>query len=503
MIRFIERYCRVPEGSLVGQPMRLLEFQRRFITEIYDNPAGTRRAYLSIGRKNGKTALIAALVLAHLVGPEARLNTQILSGARSRDQAAHVFKLARKMAALNPDLSKLVKVTPSSKALLGLTMNVEYMALSAEAGTAHGYSPVLAILDEVGQVKGPYDGFIEAIETAQGAHDAPLLIAISTQAPAPDDLFSIWLDDAAASADPHIVSHAYSAPEDCDLDDRAAWLAANPALGVFRSEDDVAQMAAKAIRLPTAESSFRLLFLNQRVSGDTPFVSRSTWQGCGGDVVDSFEGREIYAGLDLSEVSDLTALVRVANVDGGWHVKPTFWLPSQGLAERARQDRQPYDVWFDKGLIETTPGPTIQYEWVAQRLFDLHQREPFKRIAFDMWNYRHLKPWLAKAGFADADLDGDDALFKPFGQGFKSMSPALRTLEGFLLDGRIAHGAHPVLAMCAANATAQVDAAGNRKLNKIKSHGRIDGLVAMAMAVAVAAEEYEGQGPPVPAVVFL
>jgi phage terminase large subunit-like protein len=163
---------------------------------IYDNPKGTSRAYLSVARKNGKSALIAGILLAHIVGPEARQNSQIISGARSRDQASLVFRLAEKMVRLSPKLSLLVKIIPSQKSLIGLALNVEYKAISAEAGTAHGLSPVLAILDEVGQVRGQQDAFIEAIETAQGAHDDPLLIAISTQAATDGDMFSIWLDDA-------------------------------------------------------------------------------------------------------------------------------------------------------------------------------------------------------------------------------------------------------------------------------------------------------------------
>ena len=166
---FIEAYCFIPEGAQVGQPIKLMKFQRKFILDVFDNPHGTSRAYLSVARKNGKSALIAAILLAHLVGPEARQNSQIISGARSRDQASLVFKLAEKMVRLSPDLSKIVRIVPSQKMLVGLICNVEFKAISAESGTAHGLSPVLAILDEVGQVRGPHDAFIEAIETAQGA----------------------------------------------------------------------------------------------------------------------------------------------------------------------------------------------------------------------------------------------------------------------------------------------------------------------------------------------
>jgi len=216
VIRFIEGFCMVPEGRLVGQPIKLLPFQRKFILDVYDNPSVTRRAYLSIARKNGKSALISCIVLAHLVGPEARRNSQIVSGARSREQAAIVFKLAAKMVRMNTELDGLVRIVPSGKKLIGLPLNVEYQAMAAEAGTAHGLSPVLAILDEVGQVRGPQDDFIDAITTAQGAHDAPLLVAISTQAPTDADLFSVWLDDARKSADPKIVCHLYAANEDAD-----------------------------------------------------------------------------------------------------------------------------------------------------------------------------------------------------------------------------------------------------------------------------------------------
>ena len=91
VIAFIEAYCKTPEGAKVGSSLKLADFQREFITDIYDNPHGTRRAILGIARKNGKSALIAALMLAHICGPEAKLNTQIVSGAQSRDQASLVL----------------------------------------------------------------------------------------------------------------------------------------------------------------------------------------------------------------------------------------------------------------------------------------------------------------------------------------------------------------------------------------------------------------------------
>ena len=484
-----------------------MEFQKRFILELYDNPAGTKRAYLSIGRKNGKSALIAALALAHIVGPEARQNSQIVSGALSQKQAALIFKLMQKMIALDETLRRkdVTRVVPSQKQIIGLRMNVEYQALSAEAGTAHGLSPALAILDETGQIKGPHDDFVEAIVTSQGAYDNPLLIAISTQAATDNDLYSRWLDDAASSQDPRIVSHVYTAPADCDLMDMEAWKAANPALGEFRSLADMEDLAAIADRLPSEENSFRWLYLNQRIEATSPFISRKTWAACDAPPVPLAKGSVVYGGLDLSEVSDLTALVLVSPEQDGliapaktvWQVHPTFWLPGFGLREKAKADRVPYDLWHKQGFLQAPDGPTVDYEFVAAHLWDVHQRYDVRKIAFDRWNWRHLKPWLLKAGFVEAELEGDDAIFEPMGQGFASMSPALRDLESAVLNGALAHGDHPVLTMCAANAVVQMDPAGNRKLAKHKSRGRIDGLQALAMAMSVAGT-WEDQSAPEP-----
>lgn len=483
VIAFIERFCRVPEGVLLGKPVRLLEFQKRFIIDVYDNPARTSRAYLSIARKNAKTATIAMMALAHIVGPEAYQNSRIVSGARTLKQASEVYNYAAKMAMMSPELRKLTKPIPSQKTLIGLPMNVEYQAISADAKGAHGGSPIVAILDEVGQVRGPYDAFIEAIETAQGAYEGrALLIAISTQAPTADDLFSRWLDDAAISRDPHIVSHVYSAPEECDLMDRDAWRAANPALGVFRSLADVEEAAERATRMPTAENTFRWLFLNQRVEASTPFVSRALWMSCAAPAK-PLDGVPVYAGLDLSSVNDLTALVLIGRVGDVWQVHPTFWLPGDGLAEKARADRVPYDVWHRDGSLCAAPGRSVDYAFVARHLREVCLGYDVRKVAFDRWGFKHLRPWLIEAGFTESEID---RRFEEFGQGVQSMSPALRDLEGEILNGRIAHGGHPVLTMCAANAVVKTDPAGNRKLDKAKSSGRIDGMVALAMAAGVA-----------------
>ena len=477
---FIEQFCLVPEGKLVGQPIKLMQFQRKFIMDIYNNPKGTSRAYLSVARKNGKSALIAGILLAHLVGPEARKNSQIISGARSRDQASLVFKLAEKMVRLSPTLSKVIRIVPSQKSLIGLAMNVEYKAISAEAGTAHGLSPVLAILDEVGQVRGQQDAFIEAIETAQGAHDDPLLIAISTQAATDGDLFSIWLDDAANAKDKRIVSHVYTAPEGCDVMDKKAWKAANPALGEFRSLTDIQDFATQASRLPAKENSFRWLYLNQRIEATSPFLSRAEWEANSAPP-EVEDGAICYAGLDLSASRDLTAFVLAFPHDDGYDIIPQFFLPSDGLREKAKTEKVPYDLWADQGFLTVIDGPVIVPAMVAQAVAEASERYNIQLLAYDRWRINDFQREL--------DAIGAQVPMTPFGQGFKDMAPAVDRLERLVAERKLRHGAHPIMNMCAANAVTERDPAGNRKLTKKKSSGKIDGLVALAMALGAFAHD--------------
>lgn len=483
-IAWIEATCRIPEGRFVGKAVKLTKAQKGWIRAIYDTP--TRMFILSMARKNAKTATAAFLLLLHTCGPEARPNSQLYSAAQSREQAAILFALAAKVVRMSPQLSEYVVIRDTAKQLFCPELGTLYRALSAEASTAYGLSPVFTVHDELGQVKGPRSELYEALETASAAQEAPLSIIISTQAPTDADLLSLLIDDALTGADPRNKVVLHSAPLDADPFSEETIRLANPHYDEFMNKEEVRRQAADAKRMPSREASYRNLILNQRVEASNPFISRTVWEE-NGTPPESLEGKTVYGGLDLSSVSDLTALVLVSE-EGD--VESTFWLPSEGLTEKARNDRVPYDVWEDEGLLQTTPGRAIEYEYIAHYMRDVFDRYEIRALAFDRYNMRFLKPWLERAGFTEEELER----FVEFGQGFVSMSPAIRELEARLLAKKLRHGKHPVLTMCAANAVAVSDPAGNRKFTKSKTSGRIDGMVALAMAVGVMPNETEDDG---------
>src|SRR6185295_1084206 len=181
--------------------------------------------------------------------------------------------------------------------------------------------------------------------------------------------------------------------------------------------------------------------------------------------------------------NDLTACVMMGKVNDVWQVHPTFWLPADGLRDRALQDRVPYDDWARRGYLQTVPGNSIEYEYVAKWLREQFDVYNIVKIGFDRWNFSNLKAWLLRCDFDERQITNH---FVEFGQGFQSMSPALRELEVAILNTSIAHGNHPVLTMCADGAVVVTDPQNNRKLSKQKSTRRIDGMVALAMAFGVA-----------------
>ena len=249
------------------------------------------------------------------------------------------------------------------------------------------------------------------------------------------------------------------------------------------------KQAEKASRMPSFENTFRNLNLNQRVSTVSPFVSKSVWEENGG-AGDASTVEVWYGGLDLSARTDLTSFVMVGrDANGLLVVEPYFWTPEKGLYDRARTDRQPYDIWVKQGLMRTTPGATVDYEFVVADMAEIIDDRHVQALAFDRWRIDVFKKECERMEIEFPMIE--------FGQGFKDMSPALDNLEAELLNGKIAHEMNAPLTMCAANAVVTKDPAGNRKLDKHKAVGRIDGMVALAMAVGVMEKEVE-QEPPSP-----
>jgi phage terminase large subunit-like protein len=277
------------------------------------------------------------------------------------------------------------------------------------------------------------------------------------------------------SLDPAFHVTLYAAPEDADPWSREAWDKANPALGDFRSLEDVERLAGQAQRIPTQENTFRNLILNQRVAMESRFMNPIAWKECGGEA-NIPPGVKVYAGLDLGSTRDLSALVIARKDDEGLcHVKNFCWVPGD-LALRETQEGVPYPLWEKQGFV-IAAGPATDPRAIATKIAEVNRVNPILELAFDRWRIPELK--------REMDAIGCTVPLVEHGQGFKDMTGAVDIVDRLVTYRQLRHGNNPVLTWCAVNAVIVRDAVNGMKFDKSinRYRNRIDCLVAMSMAL--------------------
>jgi phage terminase large subunit-like protein len=481
VIAFLE-FLPITKGKLIGRKLKLLPNQRAFIEDVYGRTASNpvRIGVLSEPRGNGKTGLVAGLALCHLLGPESEFRGECYSAAIDGRQAGLMADEIEAVILQVPEFAAAVNIQRWPYRVItvrdGDGQGSKYEVLSADARRGHGLAPSFWAYDELGQAKDRR--LLDSMQTAMGKRKRSLGLVISTQAADDNHPLSELIDDGLAATDPSVSVHLLSAPDDADPFDPQVIRSVNPAFGKFLDEADVMAEAERARRMPSFETAFRNLRLNQRVRAEASFLSPDVWNAGAAPILpDIFRDGPVYGGLDLSTRTDLSALVLAAEDDNGIvHLLPRVWTPAETLADRGMRDRAPYVAWAEAGHLLTTPGKVLDYDFLAADIGSLLSGMEFGRIAYDRWRIDVMRQSLARLGVMVEMM--------PFGQGFQSMSPAIDVFEELAMAGRIRHGGHPLLTWCMSNAIVERDAAGNRKLNKAKSFGRIDAAVAAVMAVA-------------------
>lgn len=504
-IEIIECY-KQPTGSRIGQPMILESFQILILLLTlgpYDPSTGrrlVREALLTLARKNGKTALVAAIALTSMILDRRAgglYGQEIQIGAADRDQAGIMHHMATMFTVLDEDLGLAPKIhsVPSKKRITHRFTHTELRCLSSDAHRSHGGNPAIVMIDEIGNVaSNQATEFYSVLTTGFGAQEQPLTWLLSTQAPNDQHFFSQQVDLAkrindGMVDDPQFCGFVYATPEvdadnvDVDPFDERYWYLGNPGLSTICSLEDMRDWAKRARELPSLENKFRNLRLNQRTSETASFLSRRAWmKNSGTYALADLEGVACCLGLDLAQTTDLCALVAVfepLDDRGLFPVLCRFWIPGQGLKARSDRDKVPYDVWSRDELIDTSSSEIVDYSKIAATMIDWAERYDVRCLGFDRWKMKDLKPHL-KDHFP---TDKEDGFLIEIGQGFKDANRSVQITEEIAVQGLLAHNAHPILSWNVANAVTVKDPALNRKFEKARSFGRIDGCVAMSLAL--------------------
>jgi phage terminase large subunit-like protein len=481
-ITFINRLTHT-KGKFAGQRFNLRPWQLRIIKQLFKKRPDGRRQYrtclLMLPRKNGKTELAAAIALYGLLA-DGEAGGEVYSAASDRDQAGLVFGVSAQMIRNDQALNEACYIVESQKRIVHASTGSVYRAISADAYSKHGFNASMVIYDELHAA--PDRRLYDVLSTSMGAREQPLLLVIST---AGYDRHSILWElyshakkvQERPALDPSFLPILYEAPEGADWTKRRVWKKANPALGDFRSLEEMQILAARAKEIPAQENNFRRLYLNQWTEQASRWLSMPAWDGCLAPVARAqLAGRRCYVGMDLSSTTDLTAIVAVFPDERGFDVLAEFFVPKERIVERSRRDHVPYDEWARQGVLTATPGAVVDYDALRHVLRQWAAEFSMQMVAFDPWNATDLVSRLQQQ-------DGLPCV--SMRQGFASLSAPTKSLEQAILSHRLRQAGHPVLRWNVSNVAVETDSTGNLRPSKVLSTERIDGVVALIMAVDV------------------
>jgi len=493
-IGFFHDVLKLNGGDYEGKPFTLLPWQKFVVGSLFGwlGPDGFRRfrvAYVETAKGSGKSPLAAGVGMKGLVA-DGESRAEIYSAATKKDQAMILFRDAVAMVDQSPELSKRLSKSGTGERC----WNLAYMAqgaffrpISSDDGQS-GPRPHIGLIDELHEHK--TNTVVEMMRAGTKSRKQALIFMITNAGSSRHGPCWSYHEYGGRVAAGDVIDDAFF-PFICGLDelddpftDESCWPKANPSLqdADLPGYKYIREQVVEARGMPSKEAIVRRLNFCQWTDAEAPWLSHEIWTGAKQDFsIEDLRGRRAVAGLDMSSTTDLTGLVfLVEPVEDGepWKLIPFAWLPDADLQRKADTDRVPYVQWKAEGLLDTTPGRAISKRVILQKLSAMCDFFEIIAVAYDRWRMEDLLAMAADDGISLPEM-------KAVGQGYKDMTPAIETFERMLLNGEIAHNGHKVLTMCAGNTVTDSDGAGNRKLDKASSTGRIDLIVCAVMAAGL------------------
>lgn len=491
--QFIEQLPHV-EGSWDSTTIVLQPFQIFCVVQLFGfrNPAGGRRfttLLFAIARKNAKSTLAAAILL-YVFCCETEPGPQIYSAATTGRQARIVWGIARQMVQRLSGLRSAFELEAFANAIIRYETGGTFSPINSKASTQDGLNPSALSLDELHAHK-THD-LKNVLMSAAGARKNKLFLFTTTEGyetpgPWPEErhFAQLILQGVIGDAD-HYLALIFSVDEEDDEFDERKWVKANPLMEANPILAEAIRVdALEAKRKPGAFAEFRIKRLNRRAETATGWVNLHKWRKCS----DGFEpddlharGALCWAALDLATTTDMVAFALLWWLDGIYYVDVRYWVPAEATRERSERNTVPYKAWIRGGFVTETDGNAIDYEIVERDVRALVDRYQPRKICVDPWNAQMLANRLLADGLP----------IETFIQGPKSYNPAMMAFEAAYVDGKLRHGANPVLTWNMSNIVPRRDANMNMAPDRKRSADRIDGAVATIMAFgAAAAEQHE------------
>jgi phage terminase large subunit-like protein len=500
VIEFAENYCRHSKGKWGGKPVILELWEKAMLATIFGfiDIEGNRKyqeAILIIGKKNGKS-LLASIVGLYLLIGDGEPGPEIYAVASKRDQAKIIWQEAKRMVRKSPALLKRIK-TLVAELSSELYNDGVFKPLASDSDTLDGLNIHGALMDEFHQWKNGRPLY-NIIADGTSAREQPLNFMTSTAGTIREDIYDEVYDEATMIINGYFDDNGYKDERKIafiyELDNRKEWTdpkmwrKANPGLGTIKNERILAEKVERAKKNPALVKNLVCKEFNIRETSTEAWLNFDQLNNTATFDLAKLKPRYCIGGLDLSETTDLTCATIIFKVPGNeiLYVHQMYWLPSDLLEARVREDKIPYDKWHEQGLLRVSQGNKINYKDVTDWFLEVQNELDIYvyKIGYDSWNSVYIVDEL-KQNF------GKDST-EPIIQGKKTMSSPMKTFAADLGAKRINYNNNPILKWNLSNAAIDVDKNNNISLIKTSNQRRrIDGVASLLDAYICLERHYE------------
>lgn len=493
VIEFTENYCKHSKGKEGGKPVILELWEKALLATVFGfiDITGCRKyreAVLIVGKKNGKSLIASAVGLYLLVGDN-EPGPEVYAVATKRDQSKIIWGEAKRMVKKSPALRKRIK--PLVAELNSDFNDGVFKPLASDSDTLDGLNVHGVLMDEVHQWK-QGKALYDIMADGTTAREQPLVFITSTAGNIREDIYDQKYEEAErvingyfdenGYKDEHFIAFIYELDSRKEWTDPKCWRKANPGLGTIKSLEQLTAKVKKAQANPALVKNLVCKEFNIRETSSEAWLSFEQLNNT--DTFDLAELRPRYGigGADLSSTTDLTAAAVIFMVPGDNHIYTLgmYWLAEELVEQRVREDKIPYDIWIEQGLVRTCPGNKVHAkyvtEWFKEVQNDLDIYIPW--VGYDSWSATY---WVEEM----RGIFGKESMV-PVIQGKKTLSSPMQQLGADLESKLINYNNNPVTKWCLANTAIEEDKNGNiQPVKTSKRTKRIDGTAALLDAYVV------------------
>lgn len=497
-IEFVENFCKHSKGKMGGKPFIMELWQRAMTAALFgfvhkiDGVRKYREFILIVARKNGKSAWASAIAL-YMQMADGEPGPECVSAATKKDQAKIVWSEAKRMVKKSPVLSKRMRCLVAE--IVSDFNDGVFKPLSSDSNTLDGLNVHCSVIDELHAIedKNLYDVIVDGMT----AREQPISIITTTAGTVREGIFDIKYDeceriingyDSGEYVDERVLPIIYELDNRKEWTDPDCWAKANPGLGTIKNLNQLKAKVEKAKANPLLVKNLLCKDFNIRETSNEAWLTFEQINNPTKYDLTLLKPRYGIGGADLSTTTDLTnaTVIFMLPGDSNIYVKQMYWLPEDLLEQRTKEDKIPYDIWCDLGLLRTTPGNKVHYKFVTEWFLEIQNEYDIyiPWIGYDSWSATY---WVEemKNNFGKESME-------PVIQGKKTLSGPMKSLGADLSSKKIIYDNHPILKWCLTNTSVEVDKNNNIQPAKgNSSRRRIDGTAGLLNAYVTLERHYD------------